>query len=160
LIAAAFVGLRWHVPHLLATLKDAPDLYFDSICRVSMPNWSSGRVALLGDSSWGVTLGGVGVGTSIVGACVLAGELAASGGAHRAAFAAYEQRMRPYASRWQRGANPGAFRAPRTAITLWLRNSLFRSRAIQRLLVPAPGHWRQTTTFPSMAPRLTFQTTA
>jgi 2-polyprenyl-6-methoxyphenol hydroxylase-like FAD-dependent oxidoreductase len=134
-IAGALVGLRWHVPHLLATLRSASDVYFDSICRVSMHSWSAGRVALLGDSSWGVTLGGMGVGTSIVGAYVLAGELAASGGAHHAAFAAYGQRMRPYASRRQRGANPGAFLAPRTTVTLWRRNTLFKSGQIQRWLV-------------------------
>jgi 2-polyprenyl-6-methoxyphenol hydroxylase-like FAD-dependent oxidoreductase len=92
--------MRWHVPYLLGTLRDAPELYFDAICRVSVPRWSAGRVALLGDAAWGVTLGGMGVGASVVGAYVLAGELAASGGDQAAGFAAYERRMRGYAARW------------------------------------------------------------
>lgn len=135
LVNDAFAGLRWHVPHLLATLHDAPELYFDAIARVSVPRWTTGRVALLGDAAWGVTLGGMGVGTGIVGAYVLAGELAAAGGDHRAAFDAYEHRMRGYAARWQRGTGPGPFLAPSTAPRLWLRNTLFGTRLVRRLLV-------------------------
>lgn len=135
LVAAAFRGLRWHVPRLLETLRDAPELYFDSISRVSVPQWSAGRVALLGDAAWGVTLGGMGVGTGIVGAYVLAGELAAAAGNSRAAFAAYERRMRTYAARWQRGASPGKFLAPRTSGGLWLRNRLLGTGLVRRLLV-------------------------
>ncbi len=67
---------------------------------------------LLGDAAWGVTLGGMGVGTGLVGAYVLASELAVAGGDPRVALPAYERRMRGYASRWQRGANPGRFLAP------------------------------------------------
>jgi 2-polyprenyl-6-methoxyphenol hydroxylase-like FAD-dependent oxidoreductase len=135
LITDAFSGLPWHVPQLLATLRDVDDLYFDSIARVSVPHWSAGRVALLGDAAWGVTLGGMGVGTGIVGGYVLAGELAAARGDHRAGLAGYESRMRGYASKWQRGANPGQFLAPPTATRLRVRNAMFRNRLIQRLLV-------------------------
>ena len=135
LISNTFAGLRWHVPHLLDALRDAQDVYFDSISRVTVPRWSAGRVALLGDAAWGVTLGGMGVGTGIVGAYVLAGELAAAGGDHRTAFTAYENRMRGYAARWQRGANPGQFLAPPTATRLRMRNTMFKTRLIQRLLV-------------------------
>lgn len=135
LIKNAFTGLRWHVPPLLDALNDVQDLYFDSISRVTVPRWSAGRVALLGDAAWGVTLGGMGVGTAIVGAYVLAGELAAARGDHGAALAAYENRMRGYAARWQRSANPGQFLAPPTATRLWMRNTMFKTRLIQRLLV-------------------------
>lgn len=136
LIAAALGGMRWPpVPGLLAGLRDAPELYFDSLGRAHVPAWSSGRVALLGDAAWGVTLGGMGVGTSIVGAYVLAGELAAAEGDHRVAFAAYERRMRPYAARWQRGANPGRFLAPATALGLRLRDLLFGRAVVRRMLI-------------------------
>jgi 2-polyprenyl-6-methoxyphenol hydroxylase-like FAD-dependent oxidoreductase len=137
LIAGALAGMRWHVPHLLAGLQDAPEVYFDSISRVSVPAWCTGRVVLLGDAAWGVTLGGMGVGTGIVGAYVLAGELAAAGGDHRTALAGYQNRMRGYASKWQRGANPGQFLAPSTAIRLRVRNMMFASRLVQRLMVSA-----------------------
>ncbi|TQM14354.1 FAD-dependent monooxygenase [Pseudonocardia kunmingensis] len=135
LVAGAFAGVGWLVPQLLETLPGAAELYFDAISRVSVPRWSTGRVALLGDAATGVTLGGMGVGAAVVGAHVLAGELAAAQGDHRAAFAAYERRMRAYTGRWQRGAAPGEFLAPSTATRLWLRNALLRTRLVQRLLV-------------------------
>jgi 2-polyprenyl-6-methoxyphenol hydroxylase-like FAD-dependent oxidoreductase len=135
LIADAFTGLPWHVPHLLGTLRDADELYFDAICRVSVPHWWSGRVALLGDAGYGVTLGGMGVGTGVVGAYVLAGELARAGGDHRIAFPAYQQRLRGYAARWQKHASPGGFLAPSTATRLALRNALLRRRFVQRLMI-------------------------
>jgi 2-polyprenyl-6-methoxyphenol hydroxylase-like FAD-dependent oxidoreductase len=134
-ISDAFTGLRWHVPDLLRTLHDAQDVYFDSISRVTVPHWSAGRVALLGDAAWGVTLGGMGVGTGIIGGYVLAGELAAARGDHRTALAAYENRMRGYASRWQRRANPGQFLAPPTTTRLRIRNAMFRTRLVRRLLI-------------------------
>jgi 2-polyprenyl-6-methoxyphenol hydroxylase-like FAD-dependent oxidoreductase len=133
LIAEAFAGMRWHVPHLLDTLREVDEMYFDSISRVHAPRWTKGRVALLGDAAWGVTLGGMGVGTAVVGAYVLAGELAR--GDHQAALAAYEQRMRGYAGRWQKGASPGQFLAPSNAALLWLRNAMFSTKAVQKLMV-------------------------
>ncbi|PYC70499.1 FAD-dependent oxidoreductase [Micromonospora arborensis] len=135
IITTAFDGLGWHVPHLLDSLRDVPELYFDSISKVRVPRWHAGRTALLGDAAWGVTLGGMGVGTGIVGGYVLAGELAAAAGDHRIAFPAYERRLRDYAMRWQRGANPGPFLAPATASGLRLRNRLLRTRPVQALLV-------------------------
>ncbi|HEY4456075.1 MAG TPA: FAD-dependent monooxygenase [Pseudonocardiaceae bacterium] len=135
LIVDAFTGQPWHVPHLLDSLREVSDLYFDSISRVSVPNWWSGRVALLGDAGFGVTLGGMGVGTGVVGAYVLAGELAVAAGDHRVAFPAYQQRLHAYATRWQRHARPGGFLAPATATGLALRNAMFRRKFVRRLLV-------------------------
>lgn len=134
-IARALSGMSWHVPELLAGLAPATELYFDSISRVRVPTWSSGRTALLGDAAWGVTLGGMGVGTGIVGSYVLAGELASACGDHRTAFAAYERRMRPYTARWQRGASPGRFLAPATGAGLRLRNAVLSTRVAQKMLI-------------------------
>ena len=58
LIIDTFSGLGWHIPSLLDGLRQASGLYFDSISRVSVSNWVTGRIALLGDAAWGVTLGG------------------------------------------------------------------------------------------------------
>lgn len=134
-ISDALAEMRWHVPHLLDELRGAPELYFDAIARVSVPRWSVGRVALLGDAGYGVTLGGMGVGTGVVGAYVLAGELVIARGDHRVAFAAYERRMRNYSGRWQRATNPGRFLAPATAAGLWLRNATFTTQLFRRLLI-------------------------
>lgn len=135
LIATMYGGMPWHVTQLVTGLESARELYFDAISRVRMPRWCRGRVALLGDAAWGVTLGGMGVGTGIVGAYVLAGELAASGGDHVRAYAAYEQRMRRYAGRWQRAANPGQFLAPTSTTGLWLRNLFFSTKHVRDWMV-------------------------
>jgi 2-polyprenyl-6-methoxyphenol hydroxylase-like FAD-dependent oxidoreductase len=148
-IHGAFAGLGWHVPRLLDGLTGATDLYFDSISRVSAPAWQQGRFALLGDAAWGVTLGGMGVGTSVVGAYVLAGELARTGGDVRTALAAYETFMRPYASRWQKGASPGHFLAPATRPGLWLRNTMFRRAVVRRLLVSSSTAFAKSADLPA-----------
>ena len=56
-------------------------------------------------------------------AYTLAGELRAANGDHVRAFQTYEQRLRPYVERKQKGARgfAGSF-VPRTALGLWLRN--------------------------------------
>ena len=96
LVADVLAGEGWQVPRLLDAMWRADDFYFDRHVKVEMPTWHRGRVALLGDAC---TAGSVGMGTSLalVGAYVLAGELARSDGDPEPAFAAYEARMRPYA---------------------------------------------------------------
>jgi len=119
----AYAGMGWHVPQLLDGLSDSKELYFDSISRVDVDRWSTGRVALLGDAGYGATVGGMGTGTAIVAAYVLAGELATSGGDHTAAFARYEQTLRKPVQTCQAGGNrTGKFLAPATRFGIWFRN--------------------------------------
>jgi 2-polyprenyl-6-methoxyphenol hydroxylase-like FAD-dependent oxidoreductase len=125
LIDNAFAGLGWEVPRLLASLRQAPDLYFDSISRADVGTWSTGRVCLVGDAACGATIGGMGTGTAVVAAYVLAGELARARGDHRAAFTRYENRLRKYAEGAQAGGDrTGKFLAPGTATGIRLRNVL------------------------------------
>lgn len=129
ILAERFAGAGWETPRLLAALQDADDLYFDSISRADVPYWSRGRVVLLGDAAHGATLGGMGTGAAVVGAYVLAGELAVSGGDHRVAFARYETKLWKYATTCQKNGNRvGRFLAPRTARGLAIRNRLFNVR--------------------------------
>ncbi|MFD8706479.1 FAD-dependent monooxygenase [Kitasatospora sp. NPDC059648] len=136
LIRAAFDGLGWRVPQLLRSLDAAPEPYFDSISRADVPAWSTGRIALLGDAACGATIGGMGTGTAVVAAYVLAGELALARGDHRAAFARYEELLRDYARGCQKGGDrTGPFLAPRTAAGLRLRNGLLNRRwVLNRML--------------------------
>jgi 2-polyprenyl-6-methoxyphenol hydroxylase-like FAD-dependent oxidoreductase len=129
LIGDAFSGLGWEVPRLLASLRQATDLYFDSISRADVDTWSAGRVCLVGDAACGATIGGMGTGTAVVAAYVLVGELARAQGDHRAAFARYESRLRTYAKGCQAGgARTGKFLAPATAGGIRLRNALLSRR--------------------------------
>jgi 2-polyprenyl-6-methoxyphenol hydroxylase-like FAD-dependent oxidoreductase len=94
LLREAFAGEGWEVPRLLAELDHATDFYFDSISQIHLDSWSRGRVTLVGDAGYcpGPAVGG-GTSLAVVGAYVLAGELAAAGGDHTVAFPAYEQEM-------------------------------------------------------------------
>jgi 2-polyprenyl-6-methoxyphenol hydroxylase-like FAD-dependent oxidoreductase len=94
----------------------------------------------------------MGVGTGIVGAYVLAGELAAAGGDHRAGFAAYEERMRSYAARWQRSANPGKFLAPATALGLRIRNVALGTRVVRTKMVESTASMATDVGLPDYEP--------
>ncbi|MFE3455489.1 FAD-dependent monooxygenase [Nonomuraea sp. NPDC059194] len=97
ILADAYAAEGWEVPRLLEGMAAAPDFYFDSLSQVHMDHWSTGRVALVGDSAYCASpASGQGTSLALVGAYVLAGELAAAGGDHRAGFAAYEREMRPF----------------------------------------------------------------
>jgi 2-polyprenyl-6-methoxyphenol hydroxylase-like FAD-dependent oxidoreductase len=93
-LRSRLAGAGWRVPSMLAAMPSAPDFYFDSINRVTVESWSRGRVVLIGDAGYcGSPLAGLGTSMSLVGAYVLAGELAVAGGDHERAFAAYEREM-------------------------------------------------------------------
>ncbi|UJB42090.1 FAD-dependent monooxygenase [Streptomyces sp. A1-5] len=129
-LVQAYEGAGWRTTELVGTVRDADDLYFDAISRVDAPTWSRGRIALLGDAAYGATVGGMGTGSAIVGAYVLAGELALAAGDHRRAFARYEQKLRPYVSRCQEGGRgTGAFLAPLTQEAIAARNSALNDPA-------------------------------
>ncbi len=97
LLRERVAGLGWLTPQLLEHLDDTPDFYLDQVAQVVMDRWSSGRVALLGDAAFSSSpLSGQGTGLALVGAYLLAGELAAAGWDPAAAFAAYESRMRSF----------------------------------------------------------------
>jgi 2-polyprenyl-6-methoxyphenol hydroxylase-like FAD-dependent oxidoreductase len=97
LVKEAFAGVGWEVPRLLESIDAAGDFYLDSLSQVDLPRWSSGRVALIGDAAYCPSpASGQGTSLALVGAYVLAGELAAAQGDHAAAFDAYETAMRPY----------------------------------------------------------------
>jgi 2-polyprenyl-6-methoxyphenol hydroxylase-like FAD-dependent oxidoreductase len=96
-VRAAFAGDGWEAPRLLDRMAQAPDLWFASTCQVELNRWSHGRIALVGDAGYGAApTSGMGTSQALIGARTLARELAASGGDHRAGFAAYERQLRPY----------------------------------------------------------------
>ena len=114
-----FRDVGWEAPRVLDALDGADDMYFESIGQVRAPRWSRGRVALVGDAAWCASpVSGMGTSLAIVGAYVLAGELA-SHVDHRDAFAGYERIMRPYVDQAQK-LPPGVPRIanPRTRVGL------------------------------------------
>ncbi|MPZ83548.1 MAG: FAD-dependent oxidoreductase [Actinophytocola sp.] len=134
LLMAAYKGGGWRLPELMATVPRASDIYLDSLSRVVVDRYATGRVVLLGDAAYGNTLGGFGTGLAIVGAYVLAGELRAAGGDHRVAFRQYEEKFRGYAKISKQGS-AGPFLAPPTRLRMRLRNWTFTSRFLLRLML-------------------------
>ncbi|MFI9812571.1 FAD-dependent monooxygenase [Saccharothrix variisporea] len=113
LLRTAFTGLHPDVDRVLAELDHTPAFYFDSITQLRMATWSRGRVTLVGDAGYspGPAVGGSTT-LAVVGAYVLAGELARAGGDHERAFPAYERAMAGYVH----GSRAAALRAARTLI--------------------------------------------
>ncbi|WP_227983128.1 FAD-dependent monooxygenase [Nocardia spumae] len=90
-------GMGWLTPRILGHLDDTPDFYLDQVAQVVMDRWSTGRVGLFGDAAFSSSpMSGQGTGLALVGAYLLAGELAAAGWDPEAGFARYEARMRPF----------------------------------------------------------------
>ncbi|UOX91589.1 FAD-dependent monooxygenase [Amycolatopsis sp. FBCC-B4732] len=94
LLREAYAGMHPQVDEWLAGLDGPGPFYFDSITQLRLDTWSRGRVTLVGDAGYcpGPAVGGS-TSLAVLGAYVLAGELAAAGGDHERAFAAYEQEM-------------------------------------------------------------------
>jgi 2-polyprenyl-6-methoxyphenol hydroxylase-like FAD-dependent oxidoreductase len=119
-----FVDTGWEAAEVLGALDRATDLYFDRVSQINLPHWTKGRIALLGDAcACPSLLAGEGSSMAMAEAYTLAGELRAANGDHVRAFQTYEQRLRPYVERKQKGARgfAGSF-VPKTALGLWLRN--------------------------------------
>jgi 2-polyprenyl-6-methoxyphenol hydroxylase-like FAD-dependent oxidoreductase len=96
-LRTVYEGIGWEVPRLLEMMPTASDWYFDTAAQIEMPRWSQGRVVLVGDAAYCASpMSGQGTSIALIGAYVLAGELAASSGDHRSAFAEFESVMRPF----------------------------------------------------------------
>jgi 2-polyprenyl-6-methoxyphenol hydroxylase-like FAD-dependent oxidoreductase len=131
-----FAGMGWRVPELLASLERTDDVFINTISRARVPDWSTGRVALLGDASGGTSIGGMGTGTAIVGAYILAGELTAKPNDHAAAFARYQTRAAPFAAACSKnGEGSGKFLAPKTAAGLFVRNAMFSFPSVKQWMI-------------------------
>jgi 2-polyprenyl-6-methoxyphenol hydroxylase-like FAD-dependent oxidoreductase len=97
LLRERMASFGWMTPRILAHVDDTPDFYLDQVAQVVMNRWSNGRVGLLGDAAFSSSpMSGGGTGLAVVGAYLLAGELAAADWDPEAGFAGYEERMRSF----------------------------------------------------------------
>jgi 2-polyprenyl-6-methoxyphenol hydroxylase-like FAD-dependent oxidoreductase len=84
-------------PQLIEAMADASQFYYGDLAQIRMPSWSQGRVVLTGDAAHCASpFSGQGTSLALVGALVLARELARTPEDFKRAFDAYEQRMRPF----------------------------------------------------------------
>jgi 2-polyprenyl-6-methoxyphenol hydroxylase-like FAD-dependent oxidoreductase len=128
----------WEFPRILAALDTCNELYFDRVSQIRMGAWSQGRVALVGDAAFCVSLlAGQGSALAMTAAYVLAGELATSPNRPQEALRRYEERLRAFIHAKQRAAErfAAAF-VPRTRPGVFFRNQVikaFRAPAIARI---------------------------
>ncbi len=134
IIKDTFAGMGWQAPRMLAEVDSFDDFYLDAIAIVRpLKSYTSGRIALVGDAGYGNTMAGFGTGAAIVGAYVLAGELAVANGDHTVAFARYDEVMRKY-TKLSDSANAGRFLCPRTALGIKIRNWFLGSKGMDLML--------------------------
>ena len=133
-LRARLAGLGWECQQILAGLERCHEIYVDRVSQIRMDRWTKNRVALVGDAAFAPSLlAGQGCALAIIGAYVLAGELARAEQPQEA-FARYEALLRPFLLRKQDGAKGFASSfAPRTRFGIFLRNQITRLLAAPRL---------------------------
>ncbi|WP_405160990.1 FAD-dependent monooxygenase [Nocardia sp. NBC_01499] len=128
IVEEVYADVSWEVSRMLDDMADFDDFYLDSISQAKLKgSYTKGRVALVGDSAYGNTLGGFGTGLAVVGAYVIAGELALADGDYAIAFTRYNEIMKRYA-KIAGNSNAGRFLAPKTARGITMRNWFLGSR--------------------------------
>jgi 2-polyprenyl-6-methoxyphenol hydroxylase-like FAD-dependent oxidoreductase len=135
-VRRAYAGLGWVAPRALAACPPHGEVYYDQVTQIQMPTWSRGRVTLVGDACYAVSLlAGQGASLGIAGAYVLAEQLARADTVDDA-LARYEQMWRPVATARQREARRTArWFVPRTATGVRVRRA-----ALQMSHLPGLDH--------------------
>lgn len=116
--------MGWAAPDVLAQLPHAESVYFDTISQMVVDGWSRGRVVLLGDAAWCVTLfAGFGSSLAVAGADLLGTALDRHPDDLAAALRDWETELRPHAERKQKlGRRVKGLYAPADPFRLWLRD--------------------------------------
>lgn len=90
---------------VLDAMEKSDTVLFDSVEQVRMDRWHRGRVVLLGDSAWCVTLyAGMGVSSGLMGADLLGEMLERHPHDPATALDSWEKGLRPYLTRYQNAA--------------------------------------------------------
>ncbi|NUR88335.1 MAG: FAD-dependent oxidoreductase, partial [Nonomuraea sp.] len=134
IVAKAYEGMGWKTAEVVDATRHAKDFYLDTISQVRVDTYAKGRVALLGDAAYGNTLAGFGTGLALVGAYVLAGELALARGNYQKAFQSYWEEFHTYA-KIARNGNAGPFLAPGTPAKIRMRNWMFKYGFLMGLMM-------------------------
>ncbi|QEN14495.1 FAD-dependent monooxygenase [Mycolicibacterium sp. ELW1] len=97
ILRKTFADVGGAAPRILREIEAGAPMYFSVAGQIRVPSWSKGRIGLLGDCAFcNATFGGAGTSLALIGAYILAGELAATSD-HAAALGRYQHRMQPFA---------------------------------------------------------------
>ncbi|PXX46806.1 FAD-dependent monooxygenase [Undibacterium pigrum] len=133
-LSAQFAGSHARVTDAIASLPSTCSIYMDALMQVHLPDWSRGRVVLLGDAAHCLSLAnGQGASMALAGACCLAQELAAD--SSPAALQRYQQSMRPGVHALQiRGRKAASLYLPDSAWSFRMRNWIMSAMPKSMLL--------------------------
>ena len=112
------------MPEALEQCPASEEIYYDQVAQIEMPSWRKGRVALVGDACYAVSLlAGQGASLAVAGAYVLADQLHVAPTIDRA-LAEYEQLWRPVAEEKQKtGRGAARWFLPESALQLRIRRA-------------------------------------
>ncbi|KAL4885995.1 hypothetical protein BJY04DRAFT_230204 [Aspergillus karnatakaensis] len=112
-LVQVFKGTGWNVERTVQGLVEADDYYRERIGVIKLDRWHQGRAVLVGDAAYCPSaMTGMGTTCGIVGAYILAGEIAkhcsgdpgvVSDEAITAALQEYEKKLRPFMDQVQKG---------------------------------------------------------
>jgi 2-polyprenyl-6-methoxyphenol hydroxylase-like FAD-dependent oxidoreductase len=133
-LQAIYSNLGWLVPDTLAHCPDPPALYYDQVSQVEMQHWTTGRVGLIGDAGYAVSLlAGQGASLAVAGAHLLAAELA-KGAEVTEALSCYQARMTaPVIQKQTAGRRTAAWLLPASPIHPLLRRLALRAMRLPGL---------------------------
>lgn len=130
ILERTFADVGGSAPRVLAALADGAPMYFSAVGGVRPSAWSRGRIALLGDCAFcNATFGGAGTSLALIGAYILAGELATTPDVG-SALARYQRAMEPFVGTAPR-VRPGVLRLanPRSQLGIRLLHNVARIAA-------------------------------
>lgn len=130
-LTTKFTGAGWQAERVVNEMIKANDFYFEGVAQVSLPTWSSGRIAVVGDAAYCASpVSGMGTSLALTGAYILAGEIASHEN-HEDAFREYERIMRPYVDQAQ-NLPPGVpgVANPRTKLGIAAFRTVLRVAAV------------------------------
>ncbi|SNY31374.1 FAD-dependent monooxygenase [Paractinoplanes atraurantiacus] len=110
-------------------LERAPQMLFDSVNQVRMDRWHEGRVVLVGDAAWCLTLySGMGATAGMLGGATLGDKLAENPGEVTKALAAFDAELRPLMTKHQQLAlHKSQLFVPSNVTAHWLRKHIVRA---------------------------------
>lgn len=118
--------LGWVVPELLDAVDRSDSIYFDRVSQIRTRRWGRGRVVLLGDAAWCVSLfAGYGASLAVSGADSLGDALAEA--PLPSALSTWERRLRPAVQfRQRKGRRSAMLFVPPNQVALLARTQLLR----------------------------------
>ena len=136
LLKERFQNSGWIGNKVLEDIDPTTPIFFDSLTQIKMPEWSKGRISLLGDACGCLTLvAGQGSHMAMADAYVITRELERYAGDHKQAFQSYAAFLKPITTKKQdSAARFSKIFVPSQKSHMWLRRMVTRL-VFSRLLI-------------------------